>query len=131
MLLVDANAILRYTLNDNADMAARVSELIVKAKISVRYEVLAEVVYVLNKVYALPRAELVEGIQVFLSSPNVEMESAEVVPLALKAYAETNMDFVDCVLYGLNAAYGHDIFTFDKQLNSKIRPLNLGESAVI
>ena len=131
MLLVDANAILRFTLNDNADMAAKISELIVKAKISVRYEVLAEVVYVLNKVYALPRAELVEGIQVFLSNPNVEIESAEALPLALKAYAETNMDFVDCVLYGLNAAYGHNVFTFDKQLNSKIKTLDQDDSAVI
>ena len=120
MLLIDANAILRYTLNDNMDMAVKVRELISNAKVSIRYEVLAEVIYVLNKVYSFPRVELVEGINVFLAGPNVEVESEQALSLALKTYAETNMDFVDCVLYGLNAIYDCAVFTFDKQLNSMI-----------
>ena len=123
MLLIDANAILRFTLNDNTDMAIKVRELTAKTKVSVRYEVLAEVVYVLNKVYSLPRAELVEGIKVYLANPNVEIESQEALSLALKTYAETNMDFVDCVLYGLSATYGYDVLSFDKQLNSMINKL--------
>jgi predicted nucleic-acid-binding protein len=127
MLFVDANAILRYTLNDNIDMAAKVRKLLSKNKIFVRYEVLAETVYVLNKVYLLPRSELVEGIKVFLSYPNVETESEEVLSLAFNTYADGNMDFVDCVLYGL-AAYGHDVFTFDKQLNSMIKKRRSSDS---
>ncbi|MCL1807504.1 MAG: PIN domain-containing protein [Oscillospiraceae bacterium] len=104
-------------------MAAKVRELIAKTKVSVRYEVLAEVIYVLNKVYTLPRTEIVNGINVFLSSPNVETESEEILAKALQTYAEVNMDFVDCILYSLKAVYGHDVFTFDKQLNSEINKL--------
>ena len=124
MLLIDANAILRYMLNDNVDMANKVRELIEKNKVTIRYEVMAEVVYVLNKVYLLPRNEIAEGIKVFLSGQNIETESEEVLSLALKTYAEKNIDFVDCVLYGFKAIYGHDVFTFDKKLNSMIYKLD-------
>ena len=66
MLFVDANAILRYLLYDNTDMADKVCKLIEKNKIFIRYEVLAEVVYVLNKVYSMPRAEIAGCVEKFL-----------------------------------------------------------------
>ena len=124
MLLIDANAILRYMLNDNPDMALKTRDLISKSKIFTRYEVLAEVIYVLNKVYLLPRIEISEGIKVFLLHPNMETESEEVMTLALETYANTNMDFVDCVLYSFNKSCGYGVFTFDKQLNSMINKIN-------
>ena len=117
MLLIDANAILRYMLNDNLDMAVKICELIKKSKIFTRYEVLAEVIYVLNKVYLLPKNEITNGIKVLLSHPNVETEAEEVMILALETYANTSMDFVDCVLYSFKKLRGYNVFTFDKQLN--------------
>ena len=123
MVYIDANVILRYLLNDNADMSAKSRELIAKTKISVRYEVLAEVVYVLSKVYLLSRDKFVKSILEFLSHPNVETESEDALTTALNTYAETNLDFVDCILYGFKAVYGHSIFTFDKQLNSMLNKL--------
>ena len=92
MLFVDANAILRYLLYDNADMADKVCKLIEKNKIFIRYEVFAEVVYVLNKVYSMPRAEIAGCAEKFLRLSNVEMESEQVLFLALKTYAEVNID---------------------------------------
>jgi predicted nucleic-acid-binding protein len=124
MTLIDANAIQRYTLNDNADMAAKVHELLMKKKVSTRYEVLAEVVYVLNKVYSLSRHEIVKGLKLFLSHPNAEAESAEVLTLALDTYAGANIDFIDSILYGMNAVYGYNVFSFDKKLNSMINKLS-------
>ena len=124
MLLIDANAILRYILNDNADMANTVCELITTSKVFVRYEVLAEVIYVLNKVYSMPKAEIADVVKTFLSLINVETESKEALDTALKTYADTNLDFVDCVLYGFRLIYGYEVFTFDKKLNSMIDRLD-------
>jgi predicted nucleic-acid-binding protein len=124
MMLIDANAILRYLLKDNADMANKVDELLKGIKVKVRYEVVAEVVYVLGKVYKMPRNEIAEGLNIFLSLPNVETESVEVLSFALKSYADANMDFVDCVLYGFFAVCGDSVFTFDKKLNSKLKTLD-------
>jgi len=53
MLLIDANAILRYILCDNEKMAVQVEDLLEKRMVNLRNEVLAEVVYVLNKVYSI------------------------------------------------------------------------------
>jgi len=123
MLLIDANAILRYMLNDNNEMADKVRVLLENTKVTVRYEVMAEVVYVLNKVYSLPPNRIADGIKVFLSLQNVETESEEVLLLALQAYVEAKMDFVDCVLYGFRAVNGYDVFTFDKKLNTMMQKL--------
>ena len=120
LLLIDANAILRYMLNDNVNMAVKVRELIEKSKVFIRYEVLAEVIYVLNKVYLLPRTEITEGIKIFLAHKNVEIEDKEIVSLALETYKSINMDFVDCILYAFKSAYDYGVFTFDKNLNSMI-----------
>ena len=124
MLLIDANAILRYMLNDNTVMANQVSELVDSTTVTIRYEVVAEVVYVLEKVYLLPRSEIAKGINIFMSLPNVETEAGEALSLALKTYANQNLDFVDSVLYGLKAIYGYDVFTFDKRLKSIIGKLS-------
>ena len=118
MLLIDANAILRYVLCDNADMADKVCDLITTSKVSARYEVIAEVVYVLNKVYSMPREEIADSIKTFLCLSNVEIESEEVLTLALETYVKANLDFIDCVLYSFRVVYGYDVFTFDKKLNS-------------
>jgi predicted nucleic-acid-binding protein len=123
MLLIDANAILRYTLNDNTEMAEKVRLTIVNNKVLVRYEIIAEVVYVLIKVYSLPRKEITEGIKTFLATHNVEVESKEVMSIALDTFADVNMDFVDCVLYGFRAILGFDVLSFDKRLNSMIEKL--------
>ena len=124
MLLIDANAILRYMMNDNHDMAVKVCDLIAKSKVFVRYEVLAEVIYVLSKVYLLPRNEIADGICIFLAHPNLGTESDEIILLALKTYKNVHIDFVDCVLYAFKGVYGYDVFTFDKKLNSMMNKLN-------
>ena len=118
MLIIDANAILRYVLYDNEDMAKEVNNLIQNNKVTIRYEVMAEVIYVLEKVYSMPRFEIADGIKFFLNLSNIEIESVTVLQVALKTYADTNMDFVDCLLYGFKMSLNCDIFTFDKKLKN-------------
>ena len=45
-----------------------------------------------------------------------DCQEADVLSLALDTYAERNLDFVDCILYGYNAVKGVEIATFDKKL---------------
>ena len=124
MLLIDANAILRYMLRDNPEMADEVKNLLVSSRVFVRYEVLAEVVYVLYKVYSLPKNEIVDGIGVFLAQSNVETESSCVLSFALMTYAEKSLDFVDCLLYAYVVVKGCSVYSFDKQLVKLIKNLS-------
>ena len=115
MVLLDANAVLRYILNDHIDMASEVSELISSGKVIVPIFVLAEVIYVLNGVYKVDKSELKESILSFLSEVNVD--DREVIELGIRTFSEKNLDFVDCILYAYSYFNCYDIFTFDKKLN--------------
>ena len=54
MILLDANYILRYLLRDNEEMYLIAEEIILNNAYMVLNEVVAEVVYVLEKVYKVP-----------------------------------------------------------------------------
>ena len=71
----------------------------------------------MNRVYSMPRVELVGYIKTFLQLSNVETEYRETLSLALKTYAEINLDFVDCILIGYKNIYGAEIITFDKKMS--------------
>lgn len=123
MVIIDANAILRYILLDNVKMAEKVEELLSEHQVYCRYEVIAEVVYVLDKVYALSRKEIAEGIKLFFEVQNVETESLEVLLVALETYAKIKLDFVDCLLYGFRAVNKDTVFSFDKKLKAMMDKL--------
>jgi len=123
MLILDTNAILRYMLSDNLDMATKVNEIITNNRVMIKYEVIAEVVYVLEGVYSLSRSKVKDSINTFLCVPNVETESKSVLLFALETYADKNIDFVDCLLYAFKALQGYDVFTFDKKLNKLLNTI--------
>ena len=114
MVMLDANAILRYILNDNDDMALEVTEVIRSEDIIVTIEVIAEVVYVLKRVYGVDNKAISETILDFISDVNVV--GKDILVLGIETYAENNLDFVDCILYAYKCTKGYDVFTFDKKL---------------
>ena len=118
MLLVDANVILRLLLRDDVEMAERAKKVICEQKVTLRHEVAAEVVYVLQKIYGLPREEISTALTRFISLENVETEHVDVLLKAFSVFAKRNLDFVDCLLYAFNSVKGYSVFSFDKKLNT-------------
>lgn len=114
MVMFDANVILRYLLNDHEEMASEAEKVIKSHTVLVTIEVVAEVIYVLKRVYAIDRGEIKESILGFLAE--VQVEEREVLVLGIETYAEQNLDFVDCILYAYKCVKKHDILTFDKKL---------------
>ena len=114
MVMLDANMILRYLLNDNADMAEKAEEYINAGDVSVTIEVIAEVIYVLKGVYSLERDTIVDTVKDFIEL--VYCQEKEVLGLALDTFGERNLDFVDCVLYAYHKVKGFEIATFDNKL---------------
>ena len=116
-VLLDANAILRYLLDDDAEMAAHTRSALSYGAFLLP-EVLAEVVYVLSGVYAVPRKELAEKTIPFLS----EIQSAQhdVLQRALEHFGATTLDFVDCLLLAYHEICGDSVVSFDKKLNKHL-----------
>ncbi len=55
MSLIDANVVLRYLLDDHAELSVRAAEILEQHTVTLPIEVACEVVYVLQKVYAIVR----------------------------------------------------------------------------
>ena len=119
MILLDANIILRYLLNDHEEMALQAEKYILEENAAVTTEVVAEVVYVLKRVYSVDRAETAAVISKFLHMVN--SSEAEILQEGLRTYADTTLDFVDCLLYAYHKINGYEIRTFDKKLAKQLK----------
>ena len=125
MLMLDANMILRYLLNDHPDMADTVERLLSRENVTVTIEVIAEVVYVLKRVYSLDRKTIASSVQRFLNL--VTPKDEDVLKEAVKTYGNQNLDFVDCVLYAYSLHGGYEIATFDEKLKKLLKRTDSGE----
>ncbi len=117
MLRIDANIILRFLLADNEKMF-EVSKKILYQNVYLANEVLAEVVYVLEKFYKFKREVIFDRLYRLLNEKNIFNFDKQFVLKALEIYKDTKLDFVDCLL----CAYGEidEIATFDKKLQKCI-----------
>lgn len=114
MVILDANMILRYLLNDNEEMADRAEQYLNAGDVFITIEVISEVIYVLKGVYSLKRDVIANTVKAFVELVNCR--EMDVLKLALDTYGEQKLDFVDCVLYGYHSVKGAEIATFDKKL---------------
>ena len=116
-IILDANAVLRYLLDDIKEQHDIVSDLIASHRCIVYLEVIEEVVFVLQKHYGTPREEIKESIAIL--SKDVIIDKVNVVKIALDEYCKPpKIDFVDCLLCGYSKT-GRKVFSFDKKLNRK------------
>ncbi len=88
---------------------------------------MAEVVYVLNKTYKVPKDELGKILKDFISSGNVEVESKDVVISALEIFETKNIDFVDSLLCSYSKLMSWKVVSFDKKLNQCMQVSNVCE----
>jgi predicted nucleic-acid-binding protein len=92
---------------------------IMSGAIFVTTEVFAEVTYVLNRVYAIERNDIANILLGLITL--VSTDDTAVMKLAFSYYAETKLDFVDCILAAYHHVHGVAILTFDKKLNNFIK----------
>lgn len=113
--LLDANAVLRYLLEDIQEQSDVVAETI-EAGAEVTVEALAECVYVLSGVYHVSRSDIAESLGILLDE--VTCRRKRVAAAALGLYSGSSFDFVDCVLAAEVSENGREALTFDKRLQS-------------
>ena len=118
MRLIDTNVILRYCLEDNREMLAEAEKIIDEGAFTIP-EVLAEVVYVLIKVYGIERSEVCDTLNNLLEDVDVADKSSMLE--AISVFRNTSFDFVDCIIIGRNHILGEEVFSFDKKLNKHLR----------
>ena len=83
--------------------------------------VIAECIYVLTKIYGVPRDKAAGSLIDVLRYKGVANEDRQELIRALSLFSERGLDIVDCILCA-KAANGEDhLFTFDAELNKLFR----------
>jgi Predicted nucleic-acid-binding protein, contains PIN domain len=118
MRLIDANVILRYLLNDTPEMSLQARELISSGNAYTKPEVIAEVVYVLKRVYQIDK----NSIRLFICSmlDDISCAEDECIRMAVDIYSSISLDFVDCLLIAYHRVNKENVFSFDKKLNKHL-----------
>jgi predicted nucleic-acid-binding protein len=117
MLLVDANIVLRYILNDHPELSERAAEVLEQNEAFLPAEVVCEVVYVLQKVYSVPRKQIQARLCALLDEHLITVERTEVLRQALVVYCTKNLDIVDALLWAYHNVDHYQVVTFDAQLS--------------
>jgi len=117
---IDANVLLRYVLNDHAELSPRAREIIDQHIVEVPIEVLCEVIFVLSGYYKIDRQSISTGLKRFFDQTQCTMPHREAVLHGLEYFGQHSLDFVDCVLAGYAKVEKDEIFTFDDKLQKLI-----------
>lgn len=120
MIGLDTHVIMRYLAQDDVRQAAAATRLIegslsaeVRGFISI--VTLAEVVWVMASHYRAARTAVADIVEGLLTAPQLAIEKADVIWLALRAFRESKADFSDAVIVelGRNAGCSRTV-TFDR-----------------
>lgn len=122
MQLADANVVLRYLLDDN-EQSKEAKRIIETGEVGITTEALVEVVYVLKKVYQVPRVEINSILVDFITDSGIIVPEEDVFIKALEFFSKDNEDIVDCLLAAHAFVSGATIHTFDKDLKKLIKRL--------
>ena len=117
MLYLDTNVILRYLLEDCEKFIEQSKMYIENNDVYIKNEVLAEVVYVLNKTYKVPKKTVRLILQELLLNDNIQVDSKDVLILAFEIFEVKNIDFVDALLCSCSKILKCEVVSFDKKLN--------------
>lgn len=118
--MLDANAVLRFLLQDIEEQFQQVRNVVKRDKCYVTLEVMAEVCYVLEGLYQVSREDIANNFRKL--NFDVTILNVDVFLRALEIFDKSpKLDFVDCLLYGYKMERGIDIVTFDKQLIKQLR----------
>ena len=126
MKIVDTNVILRYLLNDVDELVVKAAVILENDHIFIPVEIIAEVVYVLEKVYKTERDEIANSIKGLGRYKNIEMNEREIVYRAMDYYESKRLDFIDCLLLAYHTVKDIEIETFDRKLKTHIENSRMG-----
>jgi predicted nucleic-acid-binding protein len=117
---LDTNVIVRFLMKDDAEQAALANTVFVEFTTAapgfVSREVLVELVWVLQKIYCLPRTDIADAIEGLLGASEMVVESADCVGVAVDRLRKGGAGFADqmIALAGQAGGCGKTV-TFDRK----------------
>lgn len=121
-LLLDANVLVRFLVQDDPKQSKAASALFEKAErgdllLHLDALIVAEAVYVLMGRYGRERTEVASVLLAIIQNSGVETRDAVSVADALQRFGAANVDFADAWLAARAAQFGRAVASFDRDLD--------------
>ena len=119
MIALDTNVLVRFLTRDEPAQAAAADRVIAGLSADepgfVGREVMLELVWVLERAYRLPRAEVIAAVEGLLSAREMEVEATADILAALIRYGSTGPGFADLMIAAAARRAGATkLVTFDR-----------------
>jgi predicted nucleic acid-binding protein len=118
---IDTNVIVRHLTGDPPDQAERATKLLAAAgpgELRLADLVLAEVVYVLESFYKVPRAQVAEYARAVVAFPAIRVDDPAMLMRAIQVYEKDRLDFADAYLVAVAERSGVGVVvSFDKAID--------------
>jgi predicted nucleic-acid-binding protein len=133
--LPDTNILIRYLMRDDKPLYARAKDFFDQVKEGSRRavileSVIAECIYVLTKIYKVPKNRAAESLMDILHYKGIANPDQKELIRALTLFSERNLDIVDCILCVKAAGSNTSLFSFDSELNKMGDSLRKAQLAV-
>lgn len=120
--LPDTNTVIRYLIADEPTLHAKAKEFFDKVKNGgvraiILESVVAECIYVLTKIYKVPRNRAAGSLIDILHYKGIANDDQRELIRALSLFSEQGLDIVDCILCAKAVSASDHLFTFDTDLN--------------
>ncbi|MCL4416776.1 MAG: PIN domain-containing protein [Actinobacteria bacterium] len=119
IVYADTNIFLRYLTNEPEGLSEKVYNFfnemeLGKYRLFVCDLVVSELVYVLEKVFEIPKKEICEKVKILMLKKNIVLENSQIIFKALEVYRDFNINFVDAYIYSHSSNNGvKKYFSFD------------------
>jgi len=124
MIFIDTNVFIRFLTQDHLEMYTKARSFFIglnnsDKKYLIEDSVIGEILYVTTskKLYNLPRLLIVPRLVGVLKNENIYYIYKDQLMSALDKFADSNLDFVDCLALSYkDAGIVDEIFSFDKKV---------------
>lgn len=116
--LLDTNVLVRHFTGLPRGQAQRATALLESApRLWLVDVVVAEVVYVLQSVYRVPRDEIGMLLRAVIAHPTVSVADARVLLRSLELFVKERLDYAEAYLAALAESTGAAVASFDRSLD--------------
>ena len=124
VILIDANIIIRFFLNDHPKLSPQAKSLFIKAgngKLNLYLDeiVVAEVIWTLTSFYKINKHKIIEQFQTLLAQKWIVNPRKELIFKTLNLFGAQALDYIDCWLLVVSKSLNYNLTTFDNRLKKQ------------